>query len=188
MLLFGTPTKLPDGRYFLKVTKDDQSRAIYQVNNVILVPSDQDSSVTVKNISSSEDLFSSIDEVVLSQAKTSKQAWFGKDISDETVTTAYQKSVSTDHELFASFVTVKGKVVTTCYDAQKNLLETVQANVPVDILLELTGLMFTKRVFEPVWKVVQARVKAPPKQKFPREYLFTDDPTTAEEEDEEPDL
>ena len=186
MLLFGTPTKLPDGRYFLKVTKDDQSRPIYQVNNVTLVPSDQDSSVTLKNVTT--DLFSDIDELILSQAKASKQAWFGKEISDDTVVSAYQKSISPEDELFASFVTVKGKVVTTFYDAQKNLLETVQANVPVDVLLELTGLMFTKRVFEPVWKVVQARVKAPPKQKFPREYLFTDDPTAAEEEDEEPDL
>jgi hypothetical protein len=39
-------------------------------------------------------------------------------------------------------------------------------------------------VFEPVWKVVQGRIKAPQKPKFPREYLFTDDPV----EEEEPDV
>ena len=46
--------------------------------------------------------------------------------------------------------------------------------------------MFTKRVFEPVWKVVQARRTTPPKTKFPKEYMFTDDPEAVE--DEEPDL
>jgi hypothetical protein len=184
-MLFGTPTKLPDGRYFLKMTQDDQTRIIYQVNSVLLEPSTQDSSVTVKTIQQ-ETLFSEIDETILTQAKASKQAWFGKEVSDETVMSAYQKSLSSERELFASFVTIKGKIVSTFYDPQKNILEGVQANTPVDILLELSGLMFTKRSFEPVWKVVQARVKAQPKNKFPREYLFTDEPEAAEED--EPDL
>ena len=188
-MLFGTPSKLPDGRYFLKVSQDDQSRVMHQVNNVILAPSEQDSSVTVQQITQTA-LFSEVDDQIMTQAKASKQAWFGKDLSDETVVSAYQKSLSADNELLASFVTIKGKNVSTFYDAQKNMLETVQAHVPVDVLLELTGLMFTKRVFEPVWKVVQARRKAPPpKQKFPREYLFTDDPTPADDDDDdEPDL
>jgi hypothetical protein len=58
---------------------------------------------------------------------------------------------------------------------------------PVDAWFELIGLVFTKRTFEPVWKVIQVRIRTAPKSKFPREYLFRDD-DPEEEEDQEVDL
>jgi hypothetical protein len=175
-MLFDKPSKLQDGRYFLKISTDDGGRVMHQVNNVkfyteCLVPSDNT-------------LFSDIDEAIVTQAKESKVAWFGKEISDETVTSAYQKSISLEGELSASFASIKGDVVTTCYDTQKNKVEldTITAGTPVDVLLELVGLVFTKRSFEPVWKMIQVRVKSAPKPRFPREYLFKDD-VEPEEED-----
>jgi hypothetical protein len=179
-MLFGKPAKLQDGRYFLKVTQDDGTRVLHQVNGVTFVSFEG----TQANIKTDSTLFSEIDELILSQAKGSKVEWFGKEISDETVSSAYQKSVNPESELSATFCTVKGEVVTMFYDTQKNTLSGVDPGVPVDVLLELSGLVFTKRAFEPVWKVVQVRVKATPKPKFPREYLFKDDPV----EEEEPDI
>ena len=178
-MLFDTPAKLQDGRYFLKITNDDGSRVMHQVNTVQfysenLIPSDST-------------IFSRIDEAIVTQAKESKVAWFGKEISDETVISAYQGSINLKGELSASFATIKGTVVTTCFDTQKNTVELDQI-VPgtlVDVLLELVGLVFTKRAFEPVWKMIQVRVKAPPRPRFPREYLFSDD---VEPEEEEMDL
>jgi hypothetical protein len=133
-------------------------------------------------------LFSDIDEQIIAQAKDCKVLWFGKEISDETVTAAYQKSINPESELSASFVTIKGEIVTTFYDTQKARVDLSQfgSSPSVDILVELSGLVFTKRVFEPVWKIVQGRIKAPQKSRFPREYLFTDDPV--EEEEPETDL
>ena len=170
-MLFGSPSKLSDGRYFLKITSDNGSRVIHQVNGVTM------SGQVTLNVSSYTDFFSAIDETILAQAKTSKVEWFGKEISDETVTSAYQKSVNPEGELSASFATIKGENVTTAYDSQKNQIDvtTIEPSTPVDVFLELIGLVFTKRAFEPVWKVIQVRVKGPPKTRFPREYMFTDE-------------
>ena len=175
-MFVGTPVQIPDGRYFLKV-----SGVRHQVNNVTL--SVADATVTIP---ADVTLFSEIDETIVTQAKENKVAWFGKEISDDTVVAAYQKSLTPERDLSASFVTIKGEVVTTAYDSQKKAIDLTKLSPtsPVDVLLELTGLMFTKRAFEPVWKVVQVRVKAPQKPKFPREYLFKDDPV----EEEEPEI
>jgi hypothetical protein len=179
-MLYGVPSKLPDGRYFLKVTQDSGDRCVHQVNNVKLATDGNQVTITVP---SDTTLFSDIDEQIITQAKESKVLWFGKEIADETVVAAYQKSVNPEHELSASLVTIKGEVVTVFYDTQKKRVDLVQSG-SVDVLLELSGLVFTKRAFEPVWKVVQGRVKAPQKPKFPREYLFKDDPAAEEEEPE----
>lgn len=178
-MLFGAPTKLQDGRYFLKITSDNGSRVIHQVNGVTM------SGQVTLNVPGHKDFFSGIDEEILTQAKASKVEWFGKEISDETVTSAYQKSVNPEGELSASFATIKGQIVTTAYDTQKNSIDvsTIDATTTVDVFLELVGLVFTKRAFEPVWKLIQVRVKGQPKSRFPREYMFADD-----EEEEDLDL
>lgn len=174
-MLFGTPAKLPDGRYFLKLSQDDKSRILHQLNNVtygdvVVVPKE------------SALLFSEIDEHIIAQAKASKVEWFGKEISDETVVSAYQKSLNPELELSASLAKVKGKVVTAFYDTQKTPIETIESGTKVDLLVELIGIVFMKRTFEPVWNVLQVRVRAEPKPKIPREYMFKDDPVEEEEE------
>jgi hypothetical protein len=179
-MLFGTPAKLPDGRYFLKLSQDDKSRVTLQLNNVTY--STNENTVTIAAPSSALTLFSDIDEQIVAQAKASKVEWFGKEVSDDTVTSAYQKSLNPESELSASFARVKGKVVTMFYDTQKTPVETIEPGTKVDVLIEIVGLIFLKRTFEPVWNVLQVRVRAEPKPKIPREYLFKDDPVDEEEE------
>ena len=178
-MLFDTPAKLQDGRYFLKITNDDGSRVMHQMNTVQLY--------TDNIIPQDKTLFSDIDEAIVTQAKESKVAWFGKEISDETVVSAYQGSMNLKGEVAVSFATIKGQVVTTCYDTQRKTVDfsSFAPGTHVDVLLELVGLVFTKRAFEPVWKMIQIRVKSAPKPRFPREYLFRDD---VEPEEEEMDL
>ena len=184
-MLYGVPAKLPDGRYFLKVAQEDGTHALHQVNDVEMSIGEPNQ-VTLK-IPAAVTLFSEIDEQIITQAKESKLLWFGKEISDDTVLSAYQKSLTPEYELAGSLATIKGSVVTTFY-SQKVQVDAshVTPETPVDVLLELSGLVFTKRVFEPVWKVVQVRIKTAQRPKFPREYLFKDDP--ADEEEEEVDL
>ena len=107
---YGTPSKLPDGRYFLKVTDDSDGRVFHQVNSVQYTPGENyQVNLKVTDV----DFFSALDEQILAQAKESKQSWFGKEVSDETVLSAYQKSVNPDGVLEATLATVKGEVVTT---------------------------------------------------------------------------
>ena len=174
---YGKPQKQPDGRYFLKI---NGSR--HQVNGVTL----QDS-LTAKSVNfkiENSNLFTTIDNELLTQAKASRVEWFGKELSDETIANAFQESV-TDDVISATLATVKGEMVTTAFDTRKNPIELqeVAPDSKCDVLLELSGLWFLKKSFGPIWRVVQVRVRSgSQKASFPKEYMFTDDP----EEDDDP--
>ena len=168
---YGKPQKLPDGRYFLKI-----NGAQRQVNGVVLQEDLTTKSVNFK-VPEGSQIFSTIDEDLLTQAKASKVEWFGKELSDETIQTAFQESV-TDGLLGASLAAVKGQVVTVAFDTQKNSVELqdVRAGTTVDALLELSGLWFLKKSFGPVWRVLQVRVRGISRPVVKTDYAFTDEP------------
>lgn len=182
---YGTPVKIPDGRYFLKVSEKGDGRVFHQVNNIhvdgILTKDGRQVNLKVP----SKTLFETIDNELLSQAEVSKIEWFGKDISTDTIRNAYQASVSVDGDLSASLASIKGQVVTTFFDAQKNPIDEITGEC--DFLFELAGLWFLKRSFGPIWRVVQARQRPAPKPKtkgYPVEFQFADEPEPEGEEDD----
>ena len=128
------------------------------------------------------EIFSAIDGELLTQAKASKVEWFGKELSDETIQTAFQESV-TDGVIGASLASVKGQVVTVAFDTQKNSVELqdVKAGTTVDALLELSGLWFLKKSFGPVWRVLQVRVRGVARPVVKTEYAFMDEPEDEED-------
>jgi hypothetical protein len=184
---YGTPVKIPDGRYFLKVSAKGDARVFHQVNNVQVDGTLTKETRQVSLKVPSKTLFETIDNELLSQAEVSKLEWFGKDISTDTIRSAYQASLSTDGELSASLAAIKGKVVTSFFDAQKNPIEEISG--ACDFLFELAGLWFLKRSFGPIWRVVQVRQRPAPKQNtkgYPVEFQFADDPEPDGEEDDDP--
>jgi Family of unknown function (DUF5871) len=173
---YGAPQKLPDGRYFLRI-----SGAQHQVNGLVLQDSLESKTVNFK-VPEDLELFKKIDEELLTQAKASKVAWFGKELSDETITNAFQESV-TDGVLGASLATVKGQVTTTVFDTQKNTVERqdVKVDAKCDVVFELAGLWFLKKSFGPIWRVLQVRVRSGTKAPVPKDYMFTDSPEDEED-------
>jgi len=181
---YGTPVKIPDGRYFLKVSGKDDARVFHQVNNITVDKLTKETRQVNLKVPS-KTLFENIDNELLSQAEVSKLEWFGKDISAETIRSAYQASLSSDGELSASLAAIKGNVVTTFFDAQKNPIDEISG--ACDFLFELAGLWFLKRSFGPIWRVVQVRQRPAPKSKtkgYPVEFQFTDDPDPEGEEED----
>ena len=168
---YGKPQKLPDGRYFLRISGKTQ-----QVNGLVLQDSLETKTVKFK-VPEGADIFKGIDEELLAQAKASKVEWFGKELSDETILNAFQESV-TDGILDASLATVKGQVTTTAFDTQKNSVElqAVKSESKCDVVLELAGLWFLKKSFGPIWRVLQVRVRTGATVPPPKEYMFTDEP------------
>ena len=168
---YGKPQKLPDGRYFLRISGKTQ-----QVNGLVLQDSLETKTVKFK-VPEGADIFKGIDEELLAQAKASKVEWFGKELSDETILNAFQESV-TDGILDASLATVKGQVTTTAFDTRKNSVElqAVKSESKCDVVLELAGLWFLKKSFGPIWRVLQVRVRTGATVPPPKEYMFTDEP------------
>jgi len=169
---YGKPQKLPDGRYFLRISGKTQ-----QVNSLVLQDSLETKTVKFNVPEGTLDIFKTIDEELLAQAKASKVEWFGKELSDDTILNAFQESV-TDGVLDASLATVKGQVTTTAFDTQKNPVElqAVKSESKCDVVLELAGLWFLKKSFGPIWRVLQVRVRGGAVVSAPKEYMFTDEP------------
>jgi len=166
---FGSPQKLPDGRYFLKITGQ-----MIQLNNVKVQEGFTSTSVTIEV---PEEKFVALDEEILAKAKESKVAWFGRELSDETIQAAFQGSI-TDGTLSASLAKFKGEIVTKVFNSQKEAIElsAVEPGTQCDVFVELSGLWFLKKSFGPVWRVIQARVRGPPRApSFPTQCLFEDE-------------
>ena len=184
---YSQPVKIPDGRYYIKVSKGGE-RVFYQLNKVQLADdglfSSKDLSFQMNEMAQS--IIAAVDQQLVGQAVASKLDWFGKEISDETIFKAYQSAL--EGQVFqAPLARVNGNTVTVAYDSQKASVDmaTIQKGSTLDILVELAGLWFLKKSFGPIFRIAQIRVSSPPVQKktFPTEYLFDDAPQDEVEED-----
>jgi hypothetical protein len=179
---YGSPKQLPDGRYFVKVSTDEDGRVLFQLNNVKLVNKFSESDTVTLDLSScdQEDKLTKVDQANIEKAKECSEQWFGRKVADKTLESAYVSD--RDGTLFeASKIVSKSTVLTRVFDHTKTHVEsdTLEADTVCNIMIEFTGLWFMKKSFGPVWRVVQILLKAPPKQKKPRyteECMFEDEP------------
>ena len=163
--MFGVPKKTQDGRYYVKPT----DKKIVQVNGVKVVSITQDS-MTLALDEASQKTVAEVDALVLACAKQNCVEWFSRVVADKTLETAYTKSFSDG--------TMNG--TKPAYHKVYRLRDPVGEEELVeesmcDVVLELSGVSFTKKTYSPVWKIVQSRLKEPPKKKYHDEYLFQDD-------------
>lgn len=189
-MIFGKPKKLPDGRYYLKVSKDDESRVMYQLNKTKLVTKFDDSeNVTLDLTDTAVALISKVDEEILAAAKANCLDWFGKTLADKTLETAFSKSVN-GNVMNVGKATLKGQVLTKVFDpVTKVSVESsvLEADVQCDVMLEFSGVWFMKKTFGAIWRIAQARILAPPKKLYPDEYLFQDSEEGGEQSEEDTD-
>lgn len=164
---YGKPTKLQDGRYFLKISQGNGEKVIKQINNVIV---QDDSCYKV----SSADIFEAIDDEIISQAEKNSEEWFSKKFDRDTLKAAFDSSISAGI-LEAQFARKNTVVMTKVFDNSKNevALDSLVPGTKCDILVELVGLWFIKKSFGPVWRVAQARLKK--ETKFIQQYMFEDE-------------
>ncbi len=187
---YGAPKKLPDGRYFLKVTSDAGDRVMVQLNRVHLLTTFTESDdVTMKLSQSAVDKVAAIDAENIAAAKANCVEWFGKTLADQTLEAAYAKS-SQDLTMNTSKARVGSQVVTKVFSHDKNILDTdsLVIDTECDVVLEFSGIWFMKKTFGPIWRIAQVRLLAPPKKLYPDEYLFQDEDSevaTQEENDED---
>lgn len=170
---YGKPSKLQDGRYFLRITKEGGDRVLKQINNAEV----QEANCFKVPVSLQE-----YDDDIIAQAEKSSDEWFGKKIDIEALKKAFDSSVTTGI-LEAPFARRNSSIATKVFDCDRKEVSTdvLVPGTKCDILVELTGLWFLKKSFGPVWRVIQARLKK--ESSFPNRYMFSDD-GGSEEEDE----
>jgi hypothetical protein len=178
-LKFSEPRKLQDGRYFVKVTNDADQRVIVQMNNITLVTqfAESDADVTIAVTDESGRQVREYDESVLVAARAHSTAWFGREIQQRTIDTAYQRSIVQN-----TMNVIKSRV-TCAYNSSREAIDPdlLGADAKCDVVLELQGIWFMKKTFGLNWKLIQVRTRKEPVKKFYESYLFSDE---AEEEEQ----
>lgn len=173
---YGKPSKLQDGRYFLRVSATGgSSRVLKQINNVEI------QEANCLKIPSSVDL-REFDDDILANAEKNSEEWFGKKFDAEALKKAFDSSVNTGL-LEAPFARRGGTVATRVFDCDRKEIsyEALVTGTKCDVVVELVGLWFLKKSFGPVWRLVQARLKK--ESTFPSKYMFSDE-NADESEDE----
>ena len=189
-MLYSSPKKIPDGRYYLKVTTDEGNRLMLQLNDTTLVTKfSEGDNVTLSLSDTAQEKVDAVNSENLAQAETNSKEWFGKTVSGKTLQAAHTTNIN-ENVMNVGKATVNKNVVTKCYNHRKELvdLDTLDENTVCDVMVELSGLWFAKKTFGPIWRIAQIRLKAPPRKKYPDEYLFADeDDNEGEESSEEND-
>jgi hypothetical protein len=163
--MFGVPKKTQDGRYYVK----PNDKKLVQLNGVKIVSVSQDS-MTLALDEAGQKAVSDVDALVLSSAKENCELWFSRVVADKTLEAAYTKSFS------GSTMNVTKPAYHKVYRVREVVSDDeLVEGADCDVVLELSGISFTKKTYSPVWKIVQTRLKEPPKKKYHEEYLFQDD-------------
>ena len=169
-MLYGDVIKVPDGRYYVKATRDDASRVMVQLNDVTM---SDDNTITLPRDCPT---ITEIDETNVRNAMEKSVEWFGKEVSEKTLKSLYVPSV-VDGAVSVSKATIGKKVVTRYFDDKKN--EIGEDDIPVgskcDVVLEFAGVWFMKKSYGSIWRLAQVRRKSVRKPKYPTEYLFDDE-------------
>jgi hypothetical protein len=171
---FGNIIKVPDGRYYLKVSG---GRARAQLSKIHISDFSQ-KTLTIKLTTKQIENIKSLEEQIMKQASLSCKEWFGREISDPTLIKAFQSSISPDGTMDVSLLTAGGRVRTTFWDNDKQAKDIGSEWNMVDLIVDLTGVWFLKKSYGPIFKVLQVKESTRMPQS---EYLFEDceedDPT-----------
>jgi len=185
---YSKPSQLPDGRYYSKILNDDNSRVLVQLNNVKLLTlfDSEDEDVTLSLSEAVCEKIQNYDNQTLQSAKENSTEWFGKDLPEKTLETAFTQSL-TSGCMNVSKLKSKSKVLTRVYSHDKELVDSnvLEENTVCDVVLELSGVWFMKKTFGLVWRVVQVRMKPPPKKPKEPVYLFQDEEEKSSSSDED---
>jgi len=172
---FSSPVKVPDGRYYLKVTGENRL-----LLTKVDVESFLDKPVILSLSESQAQKVRDLEDKVMVRAKESAVEWFGRDVHVATIQKAFQSSLGLGNTFEANLTTKKGQVVTTFWGPGKVIMDADSDwSAGADVIVELSGVWFLKKSFGPIFKVLQ--VKSSDTKRVP-EYLFPEEPVEDDED------
>lgn len=161
-----TPVKTSDGVFFLALREPR-----VQLNGV-----DFTSDGIITNLKEGDaKKIDQVDASIINQAKENCEAWFGKKLSDEFLENVYDSALRID-ELRAQFAkSADGSLLTKIFNEKRASSRLEDVSGPYDVIVELFGIQFIRRGYNPVWRILQVRERVKPKPEIPDEYMFQDE-------------
>lgn len=171
---FSAPVKVPDGRYYLKVTGDN--RLLFKnisVDSFVAKP------ITLGLNDDQAQRVKGFEDAIMLKAKENAVEWFGRDVHVATIQKAFQSSVGLENKFETGLSTKKGDITTTFWGPGKTILDAESDwSAGADVIVELSGVWFLKKSFGPIFKLLQvksAETKRQPEYLFPEEPVEDDD-------------
>lgn len=172
-MIYGEPTKDEDGLRWVKTTTDGGRKVYVQLNKVKIEKIEGDE-ITIDLVSKvNEDRIAAVHKLNREAAKDHSESWFGKVVSEGTLTKAYTTGA-------ANKLTVDRIEATRVFtvDQEPTGFESIMVDSECAVIVELSGIWFGKKTFAPAWNLVQVRISPPPPQPeetYPEQYAFKDE-------------
>ena len=138
---YGKPVKIPDGRYYLKVSNGGQ-RVFFQLNK-LPVKSFESKNLTIKIDANQHFTVNKYEEQIVDKAIECSEEWFGRKVSDDTIKKAFQSTLSFQNEesqFDVSLATVNGEVCTSFFGSDRQPKDRMSEWNTVDVVVELCGV------------------------------------------------
>lgn len=170
-MLYTAPVKGDDGLYFVKALTDEKRKCFVQLNKATIGDVSGEISFDL-NTDLNKSKVQKIDDLNLEAARENCSEWFGKNLSDEVIRSAYTPSIVNDQ------ITGDCIAVTKIFNSDQELVDTemLKQGRKCNVILEFAGLWFAKKAFGPAWNIFQVRVFDEPNlDVYPDEYAFNDE-------------
>lgn len=165
-MIYDKLNKGEDGLYHVRAFTDDRKKHFVQLNDVTVVDVGDELIFETES-----DKLDAIHELNIQNAIENSQEWFGKNLSEKTLRSAYTRENTLSAER------IPGTKVFT-HDKSIVDFDTITPGEICSVIVEFSGLWFAKKAFGSSWNIVQVR-KRQPEEKFdesyPDDYMFEDD-------------
>jgi hypothetical protein len=172
-MIYGEPTKDEEGLRWVKTTTDGGRKVYVQLNGVKIEKIEGDE-ITIDLVSKvNEDRIAAVHELNREAATENSESWFGKVVSEGTLSKAYNTGAKDK-------LTVDRIEATRVFtvDQEQTDFESIMTDSECSAIVELGGIWFGKKTFAPAWNLVQVRIELPPPQPeetYPEQYAFKDE-------------
>lgn len=187
---FSKPVKLSDGRYFSKISTDEDQPSYLQLNDItMMTPFSEGDSVVVKLPEQATGKLTSIDDMIVEKAIENSTDWFGKMLTEKSLRTTFVSSFK-DDTMDVTKNTRKGQLEVKCYSSSKEEMDPNDLDVDTvcNVILQMCGIWFMKKSYGISWRLLQIKTKPLPKKKKTEvQYMFEDEEEPEESDHEEED-
>lgn len=174
--------KLRDGRYFAKASQEDGKKVCNQFNSVTLKSKLSESHNVIIDVSSHLSMFEYFKNDIIRAAIENSESWFKKVLNEKTIEAAFDSPITQDEHILVSKVYSETPIFSHTRETVGE--DDLPEDTVCDVILEYSGITFSKKSFSPMWRIAQVKLRSPPKKKTYTEYMFEDEPESEDDGDE----
>ena len=152
-MIYDTLSKGEDGLYHSRALNDEKKRYFIQLNGVTVSDVDHETGEVSFEVTGEDNQakVESVHVTNLQSALENSKTWFGKELPEKTISSAYTRSENLETDRISA---------TRVFDHTKESVEfsSITVGMSCTVLVEFSGLWFAKKAFGPSWNIIQLKI------------------------------